>query len=453
MASIFSRFSGLWSGSTTTKAAAPAPVSAERIAVLRFLMSIGGEISARDAWNLYKSVGTLGKTVDLIADNVAGLKPVVKIGDDIYDAHPVTALLNRPGYSRSRRRYIKELAVQQLVTGTAYAHLVGSVRAAPTMLDHFRSKDVTILEDQDGFPRRIQVNESRRTFNFDRQPGRDLLYLTSNNLSQVVPIYDAEGDMRGVGLSRLQSIRDEVELKLTGTIHNRSLMENGARPSGIVSFKERLTQDDLANVRADIRAMSGPGGAGSVAVASGGDFDFKQLSQSLKDMDWANLIKLVDQTITDRYSVPSTLFTSDAQTYSNYSEAWRALYDQAVLPTFQIIYSGLAEALSARYGEEIEIVHDARSNEILADQAADRAIKLHSAQLITANEARDMIGMEPVIGGDEILGPMGMATMYQDAFDENGDPIDHAQPPNATAAPSPKAGAGGPSSEKALPLH
>lgn len=420
----------------TFKAAEPAPVSAQAIPYVRFLTTIGKEIHPRDAWALYKSVGVFAKTVDLIADNVANLKPLVKEAGEVYDAHPALDLLNSPGYSRTRRRFIKELAIQYLVTGTAYPHLIGNVRAIPNVLDVFHSKDMSYIEDIDGFPRSFHVSEPRRTFLFERQQGRDLVYL-HGNLSQIVPIYDNQGDTKGIGLSRMQAIRDEIELKLTGTVHNRSMLDQGARPSGMLSFKNRLSDDQIARVQQDLRASSGPNGAGKVLVSDGGDIDFKPFIMTMRDMDWANLIKLVDQTITDRYSVPITLFTADAQTYNNYSQAWRALYDQAVLPCFNVIYAGLAQAFSMRFGMEIEFAHDAMSNEILAGQAADRAIKLKGADLITVNEGREMIGMEPVAGGDEIYGPPGMETQYQDLFDAQGNLINDPNAQRSTEQQTP----------------
>jgi HK97 family phage portal protein len=409
------------------KAAEPAPISARSVPYMRFLSTIGREIHPRDAWGLYKSVGVLAKTIDLIADNVANLKPIVSIDGEIYEEHEILELLDRPGYSRTRRGLIKELAIQYLVTGTACPHMIGNTNYLPAVIDIFKTADLSIIEDNDGFPRSLFVAEPRRTFLFERQQGRDLTYL-SGSFSQVVPIYDQQGDTRGMGLSRIQAIRDEIELKLTGTIHNRSMMDQGARPSGMLSFKGRLSDDQLARVQSDIVSSSGPQGAGKVLVSDGGDIDFKPFMMTMRDMDWTNLIKVVDQSITDRFSVPITLFTADAQTYNNYTEAWRALYDQAVLPCFNVIYAGLAQAFSARLGVKVELIHDAMSNQILADQAADRSIKLLVAQIITVNEAREMIGMEPIAGGDEIFAPPGLVPQYQDLFDSDGNLLDASGP-------------------------
>jgi hypothetical protein len=76
----------------------------------------------------------------------------------------------------------------------------------------------------------------------------------------------------------------------------------------------------------------------------------------------------------------------------------------------------MAAMFSLRLGVEIEIAHDTLSNPILARQASSRARELHGAQLISKNEARDIIGFEPVLGGDTILGPMGMVPIAEDMF-------------------------------------
>ena len=163
----------------------------------------------------------------------------------------------------------------------------------------------------------------------------------------------------------------------------------------------------------------------------GGEAEFVNMMQNNRDMDWTNLMKVVDTAIVDRYNVPSTLFTADAQTYNNYKQAWQVLYDNAVLPCFEVIYTAIARTLSDRLGVEVEIVHDVLTNNILADLAAERAKGLLSAQMITVNEARDMIGMEPLVGGDNVMGPAGLVPQFEDIFTEYGIEMN---PPDKTQA-------------------
>lgn len=415
------------------KAAVSAPVEAQRVGGYGMFVPQAGRISHREAWGLYKSVGTFAKTVDLIADQVASLYPVVKINGEIVEDPRIQYLLSKPGLNRTRRRFIKEVAVQYLSTGTAYIHAMGNVKSIPVALDIFKTKDSTSLEDGDGWPLAIEIHEGRQSFRFERQmtPGANFRYF-NGPFGEAISVYDMDGDTKGVGLPRLQAVQDDVNLKMQGLMHNRALLGNGARLSGALTFKNALTPDTKADIRRDLQSsMSGAANAGKIAVFGGGEAEFVNMMQSNRDMDWLNLMKVVDTAIVDRYNVPSTLFTADAQTYNNYKQAWQVLYDNAVLPCFEVIYSAIARTLSDRMGMEVEIVHDVLTNNILADLAAERAKGLLSAQMITVNEARDMIGMEPLVGGDNVMGPAGLVPQFEDIFTEYGIEMN---PPDKTQA-------------------
>lgn len=431
------------------KAAVTAPISAERVRAYSIFLGHRGHLTPRECWQMYLSVGTLAKVVDIIADGVAGLKPQLKIGSEIFDTHPVLDLLESPGFGRNRRRLMKELAVQYLVTGTAYPNMIGNLRAEPIAIDVLRSKDISITEGPDGWPGIYHLNESFRSAMFTRDPEsqRDPKWI-DGRFSQIIPILDMEGDQRGVGLSRLQSVQDDVNLKLTGLQHNRAMLANGASLSGIATIKGNVTPDQFSTLQRQTQErLSGAGNAGRILFTAGDGLDFKAVQQSNKDMDWANLIRTVDDSVIARYGVPTTIYNNDSQTYDNYKESWRALYENTIIPAFEVIASGLGNALSERYRERIEIGHDRLTNSVLADAAVDRAAKLLSERIITTNEAREMVGYEPLAGGDSIYDLPGMIPQYEDYFDSEGELIPRPAP---SAQPQIEAGKPADGGAKAL---
>ena len=350
---------------------------------------------------------------------MASLTPLVQVDGAPVDRHPVANFLNRPGFNRTRRRFIKELTVQYLVTGTAYMHAIGNVAFPPVALDVLKSKFLSTYPGPDMWPDRYLYAEGTRSISFQRNANpRDPQWVDEQTqLAEIIPIYDMDGDHRGIGLPRLNAIRSDIELRLKGIVHNTSVLDKGARLSGVLSFKEAMSPDQEADVREMFAAnAAGHSNAGSVLVTSGGAADFTALSQSMKDMDFAKLIQIVEDAMASRYNVPVTLFRTEAQTNNNYETAWNVLYDQAILPTFQIIFAGIAQLFSTRFGENIEIVHDSLTAPILARAASARARELFAANLVSRNEARQLAGYEPVLGGDIIYGPMGMVPQGEDLF-------------------------------------
>lgn len=433
MASFASRFAAAYAAQTgtalvETKTAVPAPISATASPLFSAAALSPQQITPHVAWLWYQNVSTFAKVVDVIADAVANLTPIVQVDGEAQPDHPVMALLKRPGFNRNRKRFIKELAVQQLVTGTGYIHAIGNTEAPPVALDVLKSRWLWHMPDFDMWPKQFIYSEGTRSIRFNRDTNpRDPRYVDDSTtmpgpmgdvaLGELVPVYDMDGDWKGIGLPRLNAVKLDVELRLKGIQHNASVLDKGARLSGVVSYKDSLTPEQAAAIEQQFQALvSGVGNAGKVLVTAGGEFDFAQLSQSMKDMDFAKLIGIVEDAIVSRYNVPVTLFRTDAQTQNNYETAWNVLYDQAVLPTFQTVYSGISAMLSRRLGYEVEIVHDALTSPILARQAVARARELLGASMITRNEARSIVGYEPVLGGDLIMGPMGMVEQGQDLF-------------------------------------
>lgn len=406
------------------KDAVSAPVSAPEQAFNPYygIFASTAEVTPYYSWLLYKNVSTFAKVVDLIADQVAGLDPLFKVGDKpIVPDTPLRSFFDYPGFNRDRRKLIKELTVQFLVCGTAYPCVYGNINFDPVALDVLKAIHVTPVVAQDMWPGTYIYAEGTRSDQFYKMGGHDFRWVSNSQMSEIWPIYDMDGEKRGVGLSRLSAIKNEVELKLSGNEHNKNMLDNGARPSGALVFKDRITKEQRDNVQSKMKAeLQGAPNAGRIMIFSGGEAEFLQLSQNAKDMDWANLVKMVDDAIVARYNVPITLFNVGAQTNNNYETAWNQFYDNAILPTFSIVWGGLARMLSARAQADIRVEHNTLTNNTLARQAAARAKELRTVGLITTNEARALVGYEPVLGGDALLAPAGEIPVGEDYFTETG---------------------------------
>lgn len=417
---------GLWSRifPAQVKASVPSPISAMQMGSPFAALLSPAEITPYQAWLAYENISTVAKIVDLIADEVASLMPLVKINGEIDDESPIHKFLKKPGFNRTRRRLIKELAVQYLVTGTAYVHVIGNVQRPPLAFDVLKTKFIAPFPGADMWPDIYSYSEGTRTIRFHREGDpRDPRWLDDQGVGEIIPIYDMDGQKRGIGLPRLNAIKHDMELRLKGIMHNASLLDNGARPSGIMSFKDQLNEEQREDLKAQLRSMvSGIQNVGKILVTAGGEHEFSQLSQSAKDMDFANLVRIVEDAIASRYNVPVTLFRIEAQTNNNYETAWYTFYNTAVIPAFQIVYAGLSQIFSERLLDqqgqpmEVDIEHDALTNAVLAKQASQRATQLFGQHIISRNEAREIVGFEPALGGDTIYGPMGEVPVGEDLF-------------------------------------
>ena len=214
------------------------------------------------------------------------------------------------------------------------------------------------------------------------------------------------------GCSPLSAAAVEVDQHNMSSSHNINLLNNGARPSGAVVFKPRddagfsvnLTEGQRQQLLTDLNnRFSGTTNAGRPLLLEG-DFDWKEMGLSPKDMDFLNLKHLSATEIAMCFGVPSQLVgVPDAQTYANVQEARLALYEETIIPLLRKVESDMNEWLIPMFGENLAFEYDV--DEIPALSERRRLIYANVSQAVaqgflTRNEAREQLGYSPISGAD-----------------------------------------------------
>ena len=197
--------------------------------------------------------------------------------------------------------------------------------------------------------------------------------------------------------------------------HNVNLLNNGARPSGAVIFKPKddqgfavnLTESQRQQLLTDLnQRFSGTSNAGRPMLLEG-DFDWKEMGLSPKDMDFHNLKHMATTDIALCFGVPSQLVgVPDAQTYANVSEARLALYEETIIPYLKKIESDLNEWLMPMFGEDLEFCYDIDAIPALSERRKKIYENVSMAVregIITRNEARERLGLPALQGADDLL--------------------------------------------------
>ena len=137
-----------------------------------------------------------------------------------------------------------------------------------------------------------------------------------------------------------------------------------------------------------------------------GDFDWKEMGLSPKDMDFLQMKNMSARDIAMCFGVPSQLVgIPDAQTYSNVQEARLALYEETIIPMAKRIQSDLNEYLSPLFNENIRIEYDIDSIPAMAERRRriyENVTVAVREGIISRNEARERLGLEPITGGDDV---------------------------------------------------
>ena len=123
-------------------------------------------------------------------------------------------------------------------------------------------------------------------------------------------------------------------------------------------------------------------------------------------MDFINLKHMSATDIALCFGVPNQLVgVPDAQTYSNVAEARLALYEETIIPHLKLIQSDINEWLVPMFSENIRFEYMYENIPALSERKRKTYENVTSAVregIMTRNEAREILGLSPIDGGDEI---------------------------------------------------
>tara|TARA_Y100001972_G_scaffold57513_1_gene70655 strand:- start:250 stop:1494 length:1245 start_codon:yes stop_codon:yes gene_type:complete len=223
------------------------------------------------------------------------------------------------------------------------------------------------------------------------------------------------------GCSPLSAAAVEVDQHNLSSSHNINLLNNGARPSGAVIFKPKddagyainLSESQRQQLLTDLNnRFQGSQNAGRPLLLEG-DFDWKEMGLSPRDMDFINLKHMSATDIAMCFGVPSQLVgVPDAQTYANVAEARLALYEETIIPYLRKVESDLNEWLVAQFSETLEFCYDIDQIPALSERRRrvyENVVSAVNAGIMTRNEAREAVGLSPIDGADQLLVP---ATLF-----------------------------------------
>lgn len=350
------------------------------------------------------------RCVNEIANGACNIEFKVFSGDTELEEHPIKTLLNRPNPLMSGSEYFGCLYSYLLLSGNSYLLRSGPENQAPKELHLLRPDRMKIVGGIRSIPQKYEYTVSGRiidTYPIDQDTG----FSEVKHIKLWHPLDDH------YGMSPMKAAAVDVDQYNLSGKHNVNLLWNGARPSGAVIFKPQdesgmptyLSESQRQQLLTDLKnRFSGTSNTGRPLLLEG-DFDWKEMGLSPKDMDFQNLRNMAAKDIALCFGVPSQLVgIPDAQTYSNMAEARLALYEETIIPLMHRVESDINEWLVPQFGENIRVVYHYDSIPAMTERRKmvwENVVQGVREGIITRNEARERLDMEPIDGGDDILVP------------------------------------------------
>ena len=349
------------------------------------------------------------RCVNEIANAASRVKINLFRGSQEIDSHPLLDLLNNPSPNYGQVEFFQAVYAYLLISGNSYVLQNGPETGEPQELYPLRPDRIRIAPASKGnLPTAYNYmlgGKVVETYQVDRKTGQSKI----KHIKLFNPLDDY------YGLSPIMAASMDIDQHNLSNKHNVALLQNGARPSGAVVFKPKdetggdvqLTDSQRNQILNDLnQRFQGPNNAGRPMLLEG-DFDWKSMGMSPKDMDFTSLKNFSARDIALVYGVPSQLVgVPDSQTYSNLAEARLALYTETVLPLMDRIQSDMNEWLTPQFGDDLRLHYDIDSIPAMAEQRRRVFESVTSGVqngILTRNEAREQLGYDTMDGADELL--------------------------------------------------
>ena len=180
----------------------------------------------------------------------------------------------------------------------------------------------------------------------------------------------------------------------------KMFFKNGATPSVVLTSDTRISTDDINRIQLDLKRTYGGVRNAFKSMILGNGLKPVALQQTAKEMQYLEIeMAMRDKIMALFKNTKSSLGIVEDVNRAN-AEASMLNWKQSVIkPKMQRIVDTFNEFLVQRYGDNLILsfcdpVPENRQAKI------DEATALKSADIITLNEARELLGYDQVVGGD-----------------------------------------------------
>jgi len=341
------------------------------------------------------------RSVNLIARGAASVPWRLYRREEELLEHPLLDLIHYPSPRQAGSAFIEATLAYLLLAGNSYIEVVRGLDGKPAELYPLRPDRVKIIPGTAGIPHAYEytVSGMKRILRGDSLNHRGNVL----HLKLFHPLND------WYGMSPIEAAACSIDQHNAVAGHNLALLQNGGRPSGALIIGQNeshhLTQEQREELRQDVRSLyEGELNAGRVLVLEG-DFQWKEMGLSPKDLDFIKGKNLSAREISQAYGVPPMLVgvPGDA-TFSNYKEARFHLWEDTILPLLDHLTDEINLWLAPQFERNLKLSYDIDKIPALAQRREEAWAKIANAPFLTLNEKRRAVGYAPLEGGD-VLNP------------------------------------------------
>lgn len=342
----------------------------------------------------YKKNVVANRCISLISRSAASVGWYVadKISKKIIGNHQLLDLLHHPNSMQGGAEFFEALYAYKMISGNAYILAVRNGVGLIKELHLLRPDRVEVVPGKGNVPKKYiyKVNEREMSYPVDQITGySDVLHLKNFN-----PADD------WLGLSQIESASYSIDIHNQASTWNKSLLQNGARPTGAMIVKSHnnspgyLSDDQFKRLVSQLEEkFMGSNNAGRPIVLEGG-LEWKEMGYSPKDMDFVETKNSAARDIALAFGIPPQLLgIKGDNTYNNMQEARLAFWEETVLPLIDCTVDSLNNWFVDALGVKLRLFYNTNNISALSLKQEKIWKRVSEASFMTDDEKRSAVGL------------------------------------------------------------
>lgn len=337
----------------------------------------------------YEELEIVNRAVNMIVDDCAEIPtavgPPTKANSVIrgIKRSRVDILLNlEPNPYQDINTFRRNLIIDMLLDGNIFIYYDGA------HLYHLPAADVTIHSSDTTYIEKFTYKER-----VSYSPS-EIIHVKENSFYSIYR-----------GVPRLSPALRTIQLMMSMRKFQDNFFKNGAVPGLVLKTPNTLSEKIKERMIQSWSARYSPTAGGRRPLILDGGIEVDKLSNvNFKELDFQNAISENEKIILKALGVPPILL--DSGNNANIRPNMRLYYLETILPIVRKLNFALERYFGFEINEDVTDIPALQPE--LADQAAYFSALVNTG-IITPNEARDVLGYDPMEGFDELRIPANIA--------------------------------------------
>ena len=340
--------------------------------------------------NAYEQLEIVNRAVNMIVDDVSEIP--FAVGEKIVGTNnilknirrsKVDLLLNvEPNPFQDVSAFKRNLIIDLLIDGNIFIYFDGA------HLYHLPADKITIYTDDNTYIEKYSYDNS-----IDYSPN-EIIHIKENSFNSIYR-----------GVPRLKPAYRTMQLLASMRNFQDNFFKNGAVPGLVLKSPNTLSEKVKERMMQAWSMRYNPNTGGRRPLILDGGLEVDPLTEvNFKELDFADSIKANERIILEAMGIPPILL--DGGNNANIRPNHRLYYLETVLPIVKKLGYALERFFGFSLSEDVTGIPALQPE--LRDQAAYYATLVNTG-ILSANEAREAIGKEPVEGFDEPRVPANIA--------------------------------------------